>query len=185
MNYIASYYKNLCEQLQEKINILEARIRSPKEIEQIGLENLKNAEQELKSKKRASGKSDIINYQEYDELMRTHYTPFMRRAMKREELMRNATTQLGPAAQSGDVETVKQFGDVVADMSKFTGSKQASPEEATPGFAKSMKRYRDLGVDVNVPADIAAMRKVIQMGKGQYTPPFPTPETMHTTPSHY
>lgn len=185
MNYLTNYYKNLCEQLQEKINILEARIRSPKEIEQIGLENLKNAEQELKSKKRASGKSDIISYEEYNDLMATHYTPFMKRAMNREELMRNATRELGPAAQSGDVETIKQFGDFVADMSKFTGSKQASPEEATPGFAKSMKRYRDLGVDVNVPADIAAMRKVIQMGKGQYKPPFPTPETMHTTPSHY
>jgi hypothetical protein len=29
MNYIASYYKNLCEQLQEKINLLEAQIYSP------------------------------------------------------------------------------------------------------------------------------------------------------------
>lgn len=29
MNYLTNYYKNLCEQLQEKINILEAEIYSP------------------------------------------------------------------------------------------------------------------------------------------------------------
>ena len=29
MNYLTNYYKNLCEQLQEKINMLEAEIYSP------------------------------------------------------------------------------------------------------------------------------------------------------------
>ena len=27
MNYLTNYYKNLCEQLQEKVNILEAQIK--------------------------------------------------------------------------------------------------------------------------------------------------------------
>lgn len=31
MNYLTNYYKNLCEQLQHKINILEAQIHSPAE----------------------------------------------------------------------------------------------------------------------------------------------------------
>ena len=29
MNYLTNYYKNLCEQLQEKINMLEAEVYSP------------------------------------------------------------------------------------------------------------------------------------------------------------
>jgi hypothetical protein len=32
MNYLTKYYKNLCEQLQQKINILEANLDTPDDI---------------------------------------------------------------------------------------------------------------------------------------------------------
>jgi len=185
MNYLTNYYKNLCEQLQERIDILEARIRSPKEIENIGLEAYMKAGDELKAQKKAQGGSGILSSAEIDDLLQKHYNPYLKRAIKREDLIRTAGAQVGSAALSGDVETVQQYGDVVSDMTRMSSLKQASPEETTPGFAKEMKGFRDRGTDVNVPADIAAMRKVVSMGKRQYTAPFPTPETMHVTPSHY
>jgi hypothetical protein len=36
MNYLTQYYKNICENLQAKIEIIEANLRSASEIQQLG-----------------------------------------------------------------------------------------------------------------------------------------------------
>jgi hypothetical protein len=112
-------------------------------------------------------------------------------------LIKRASAQLPVVAQSGDVETATQFADVMGDISSINFSgKVAGHRNFPPKTAERIRRYeqgtaeigkeiRNLGGQTSVPADIAAMRKVVQMGKGRYQPPLPTPKTMHVTPSHY
>lgn len=192
MNYIASYYKNLCEQLQEKINILEANIRSASEIEELGHKEYKKA---LDRREEQLGRK--LTYGEVSDIADEILGPYTKRAVKRENLLARASAQIPAVAQSGDIETATQFADVMADVSKrnisgkVAGFRNFSPEHAErlqsymQNSAELAKDIRNFGGQSTVPADIAAMRKVVQMGKGQYKPPFPTPETMHTTPSHY
>jgi hypothetical protein len=192
MNYLTNYYKNLCEQLQEQINMLEANIRSASEIEKLGHEaykkTLDNKEKELGRKLTYAEVSDIA-----DEIL----VPYSKRAQSRERLIARASAQLPVVAQAGDVETATQFADVMGDISKrnisgkVAGYRNFSPETAErmrtfdQGTAEISKEIRNLGGQTTVSADIPAMRKVVQMGRGRYQPPLPTPETMHVTPSHY
>jgi hypothetical protein len=189
MNYLTNYYRNLCEQLQEKINILEARIRSPQEMYQIG-----SAEMQGQTKPTA---------------VNSGYSPWARRAERRQALINNAMAQMGDVAMTGDVKTARQVGDVMADIAK-TGEKVAGGPQFGPpdeefvgvdptrdemGFeikpidhgnsereaAEVARKARESGKAVVVPSDIAAMRKFIQMGRGRYQAPFPQPPT---TPHH-
>ena len=193
MNYLTNYYKNLSEQLQEKINNLqkmldEARIRSPAEMRQIGSGEMMD---QLSDEPNPRPK---IN---------AGYSPWARRAERRETLIRNAASQMGDVAMAGDVETARQFSDVMADINTHSGyGKVAGLRDMTdkddsgvesqfvndPGpsnrdVALSKERQitqqaladRAAGKAVNVPADIAAMRKFIAMGRGQYKAPFPQP----------
>jgi hypothetical protein len=74
---------------------------------------------------------------------------------------------------------------------KVAGFRNFSPDSAERlhsymrDSAELAKDIRKFGGQSTVPADIAAMRKVVQMGKGKYQPPPPTPETMHVTPQQY
>ena len=182
MNYLTNYYKNLCEQLQEKINILEARIRSPQEMLQIG-----SAEMQGQTEPTA---------------VNSGYSSWARRAERRQSLINNAMAQMGDIAMTGDVKTGQQVGDVMADMAR-TGDKVAGghqfgePDEEFRGVdptrdamgyeikptgndsekeaAEEARRARESGKAVVVPADIAAMRKFIQLGRGRYQAPFPQP----------
>ena len=188
MNYLTNYYKNLCEQLQEKINILEARIRSPQEMYQIG-----SAEMQGQTEPTA---------------VNSGYSNWARRAERRQALINNAMAQMGDVAMTGDVKTAIQVGDVMADMAR-TGNKVAGgpkfgpPDEEFAGVdstrdamgyelkpmgnnsereaAEEARKARESGKAVVVPADIAAMRKFIEMGRGRYQAPFPQPPT---TPHH-
>jgi hypothetical protein len=192
MNYLTNYYKNLSEQLQEQINILEANIRSASEIKQIGTEELekalRNKEIELGRRLTRDERSAII-----DQIVGS----YTRRSLNRESLIKRATEQLPVVAQSGDVQTATQFADVMGDISrinitgKVAGYRNFDPSDAkelqstNERIAQLGKGMRSMGMQTSVPADIAAMRKVVQMGKGRYQPPLPTPQTMHVTPSHY
>ena len=192
MNYLTNYYKNLCEQLQEQINILEANIRSASEIQQLG-NNLYN--QALKDRERELGRK--LTPDEISAISDETLVPYGKRAERREELIRRASAQLPGVAQSGDVETATQFADVMGDISKrnaigkVAGYRNLRPETAesmrkfNQGTAELGKEIRNLGGQTTVSADIPAMRKVVQMGRGRYQPPLPTPQTMHVTPSHY
>jgi hypothetical protein len=192
MNYLTQYYKNLCEQLQEQINILEANIRSASEIQQLG-NNLYN--QALKDRERELGRK--LTPDEISAISDETLVPYGKRAERREELIRRASAQLPGVAQSGDVETATQFADVMGDISKrnaigkVAGYRNLRPETAesmrkfNQGTAELGKEIRNLGGQTTVSADIPAMRKVVQMGRGRYQPPLPTPQTMHVTPSHY
>lgn len=195
MNYLTNYYKNLCEQLQEKINMLEANIRSASEIEQIGQEEYKKA---LEKKKAAKGE---LSMQDIEDTAAETIGPYTQRALRRERLITTATEQLPDVAHSEDVETAKQYADVMGDISKrsisgkVAGYRNFSPEDAEriksgeEKLSNTTKKIRGLGLKTLVPADIPAMRKFIQMGKGKYEAPYPQPEGpvggMHTTPSHY
>ncbi|NBT58395.1 hypothetical protein EBT16_06390 [bacterium] len=197
MRYEHIYYKNLCEQLQERIGILqkfilEANIRSASEIQELG-KNLYN--QALKDRERELGRK--LTPDEISAISDETLVPYGKRAERREELIRRASAQLPGVAQSGDVETATQFADVMGDISKrnaigkVAGFRNVSPETAqslqayTQGTAEIVKDIRNFGGQSVAPADIAAMRKVIQMGRGRYQPPLPTPETMHVTPQQY
>ncbi len=191
MQYLTQYYKNLCEQLQEKINMLEARIRSPSEMRQQGGEEMMD---ELSGEPNPNPR---IN---------AGYSPWARRAEGREQLIRTAAAQLGDVARAGDVETARQVADVMADMTANPSAKDSRNKDAGLGgmlaaeeeeirqggeiirpslrdrlLSKEEKARREAlaarasGESVNVPADIAAMRKFVQLGKGRYVPPLPTP----------
>ena len=192
MNYLTQYYKNLCEQLQEQINILEANIRSASEIQELG-NNLYN--QALKDRERELGRK--LTPDEISAISDETLVPYGKRAERREELIRRASAQLPGVAQSGDVETATQFADVMGDISKrnaigkVAGYRNLRPETAesmrkfNQGTAELGKEIRNLGGQTTVSADIPAMRKVVQMGRGRYQPPLPTPLTMHVTPQQY
>lgn len=196
MDYLTNYYKNICEQLQEKINILEAQIRSPDQIQDIGKEKLDAAEA---SEKARLGRE--LSREEYLDLAKTIYSPYTTRAVKRQMLLSRAAGQMRDVAASGDVETAEQFGDVMADVNrplytgKVAGLANLNPEDRERMLAGDQKlkdisvSNRAHGIPTTVPADIAAMRKVVAMGTGRYEPPYPQPPGpvggMHTTPSHY
>jgi len=192
MNYLTNYYKNLSEQLQEQINILEANIRSASEIKQIGTEELEKA---LREKEIELGRR--LTRDERSAIIDQIVGSYTRRSLKREALIQNAIETLPSVAQSGDVETATQFADVMRDISRTNVSgKVAGYGNFGPSVAKVLqsnderiaqfsKGMRSMGMQTSVPADIAAMRKVVQMGRGRYQPPLPTPKTMHVTPSHY
>jgi septum formation inhibitor MinC len=175
------YYKNLCEQLQEKINMLEANIRSASEIEQIGKEEYEKA---LEKKRRAKRE---LSMQDIEAAASETIAPYTQRALKRQRLITTATEQLPDVAQSGDVESAQQYADVMGDVSKrnisgkFAGYGNFSPEDAEriksgeEKLSNTTKKIRGLGLKPLVPADIAAMRKFIAMGRGQYKAPFPQP----------
>jgi hypothetical protein len=190
MQYLTNYYKNLCEQLQEQINILEANIRSASEIQQLGHETYKKA---LDDRERKLGRK--LTYDEVSAIADETIIPYTNRAERRQELITRALAQLPGVAQSGDVETATEVADVIGAISqrnisgKVAGHRNLPPETAErirkyeQGTAEIGKEIRNLGGQTTVPADIAAMRKVIQMGRGRYQPPLPTPETMHVSPS--
>jgi hypothetical protein len=192
MNYLTNYYKNLCEQLQEQINILEANIRSASEIEELGRQAYKKA---LGDRERELGRK--LTPDEISAISDEILVPYSRRAGSREQLIRGALAQLPGVAQSGDVETAEQVADVLGDISrinvsgKVAGYGNLSPETAErlrkfdQGTAEIGKEIRKLGGQTTVFADIPAMRKVVQMGTGRYQPPLPTPQTMHVTPQQY
>jgi hypothetical protein len=190
MNYLTQYYKNLCEQLQEQINMLEANIRSASEIEELGKNLYKKA---LDDRERELGRK--LTYDEVSAIADETIIPYTNRADRRQELITRASAQLPVVAQSGDVETATQFADVMGDISKknivgkVAGYRNLSPETAErirtyeQGTAEIGKEIRNFGGQTTVSADIPAMRKVVQMGRGRYQPPLPTPETMHVSPS--
>ena len=184
MNYITNYYKNLCEQLQEKINILEANIRSASEIEELGS---KEYEKALKNKERELGRR--LTQDEISDIANATIGPYTRRAASRERLISRASASLPSVARAGDVQTATQFADVFRDISKTTGTgkfagyRNLPPEVArevqsgVKSITQSGRNIRSFGVETSVPADIAAMRKFVQMGKGRYQPP------THVSPS--
>ncbi len=190
MNYLTQYYKNLCEQLQEQINILEANIRSASEIEELGKNLYKKA---LDDRERKLGRK--LTYDEVSAIADETIIPYTNRAERRQELITRALAQLPVVAQSGDVETATQVADVMGDISKknivgkVAGYRNLSPERAESirryqqGTAEIGKEIRNFGGQTTVSADIPAMRKVVQMGTGRYQPPLPTPQTMHVSPS--
>jgi len=190
MDYLTNYYKNLCEQLQEKINMLEANIRSASEIEQLGQEEY----EEALRKERVTGRQ--LSMQDIEDIAAKTIGPYTQRALKRQRLITTATEQLPDVAHSEDVETAKQYADVMGDISKrsisgkVAGYRNFSPEDAEriksgeEKLSNTTKKIRGLGLKTLVPADIPAMRKFIQMGKGKYEAPFPQPgpETTDTPP---
>jgi hypothetical protein len=190
MHYLTQYYKNLCEQLQQRIKILEANIRSPDEMIRIGGAEMMRELEPVEGNEPAR--------------MNSGYSAWAERARKRQTLVRNAMAKLGDTAMTGDVETARAIGDVVADMTKVSGlGKEAGlrnwSEEEDPEFKgvdaamepqPSIKQMelarrekerqealakRQSGEAVAVPADIAAMRRFIQAGRGQYQAPFSQP----------
>lgn len=204
MNYLTNYYKNLCEQLQEKINILQERINTPEEIREIGKNKMAAAMLELRKKLGAS----YLSQEQLDQLADEHFMPYARRAQARENLIKNATAELGGVAQAGDVKTAQQIGDVLADMvkpgsydyatgksTKIAGGANLSSERAarenelSQSEYESQKRRRDMGYVTNVPPNVEAMRAFIRAGRGQYQPPLAQPEGpvggMHVTPQQY
>jgi len=205
MNYLTNYYKNLCEQLQEKINMLEANIRSASEIDEIGREEYrKNIERRKAEKARVAdevgGFRDLFD-DEVKAAADETIGPYTARALRRERLITKATEQLPDVVQSGDVETARQYADVMGDIAdrnisgKVAGYRNLPPESAESilsgreQVSQISRGMRKSGVKTLVPADIAAMRKFIQMGRGQYQPPFPQPEGpvggMHVNPTQY
>jgi hypothetical protein len=190
MQYLTNYYKNLCEQLQEQINILEANIRSASEIQQLGHETYKKA---LDDRERKLGRK--LTYDEVSAIADETIIPYTNRAERRQELITRALAQLPGVAQSGDVETATEVADVIGAISqrnisgKVAGHRNLPPETAErirkyeQGTAEIGKEIRNFGGQTTVSADIPAMRKVVQMGTGRYQPPLPTPQTMHVSPS--
>ena len=187
MNYLTTYYKNLCEDLQTKIDLLEAKIRSAAELRDIAVQEYEKAAEEARLQKRISGREPYLSTDEIGGLVKTKAAPYYARAQRREDLLKKATSMLGDVAQSGDVETAKQYGDVMADVMSVGPKVAGSSPDSQKILTDVTKKVREMGYPANVPADVAAMRKVIQMGTGKYKAPFPEPpeETMHVTPSHY
>jgi len=202
MNYLTNYYKNLCEQLQERINILQERINTPEEIRQIGKDKMAAAIRKLQKP------GSYVSPEQISKLADEHFMPYARRAQRREQMASGAAAQLGGMAQSGDVETAQQIGDVLAHMlkpgsydpttvtsTKIAGGANLSPEQAARENElaqvefENQKGLRDLGVVTNVPPSIQAMRSFIRAGTGRYQPPLPQPEGpvngMHVTPQQY
>jgi hypothetical protein len=85
------------------------------------------------------------------------------------------------------VGTAQQYADVMGEISKrnisgkVAGYGNLAPENAEnikggqEYISKMTKEIRRTGGKTLVPADIAAMRKFIAMGRGQYKAPFPQP----------
>lgn len=199
MNYLTNYYKNLSEQLQEKIDILEARINAPEEIKAIGSREFQKSLENL----RKSGVA--ITPEVISQMADEHFMPYARRAERRRTMVRNATAELGGIAQSGDVETATQIGDVMADMArapsynprtgiagKVARAANLDPEDAQREIDTETAEYearkglRNMGSVTSVPANIPAMKKFIKAGRGQYQPPLAQPpqEPPHTSGSY-
>jgi hypothetical protein len=189
--------KKLSEQLQEKINILEAEIRGPEQIITLGKKAFEDAVEKLKAEQGVK----FLSNEDLAHVAKTVYSPYVERAMKRENLIKRATEKLGDVAMTGDVETAQQYGDVMTDINRdlYTG-KVAGLRNLDPADAARLKdlqsqnyeaarRNRERGIATNVPADTAAMRKFAAMGSDRYQAPFSQPEGsvngMHVTPSHY
>jgi hypothetical protein len=185
MHYLTNYYRNLCEQLQEKINILEAEIRSPDQIRQIGEKKLMDAVSAAEATKGSK-----LSPEEYQKLGKEVYGPYVTRSIKREELLSRATSQLRDIAASGDVKTAEQLGDVMKDVNrpiytgKVAGLLNLDPEDRTrlknleQEHREAAQINRKRGIPTNVPADVAAMRKVVELGTGRWQAPYPQPTDM-------
>ena len=182
MNYLTNYYKNLSEQLQEKINMLEANIRSPQDLIVLGKEAYEDAAKKAKMEKERQGQDPFLSTQEISDLVSQHAGPYFGRAVKRERLLNTALAQMGDVVYSGDVETGRQLGDVMADVMRGGPKQAGTGGSGTQILTDVTKTVRGLGKPTNVPADIAAMRKVVQMGqtdsvgRSKYKPPFPQPQ---------
>jgi len=113
MNYLTNYYKNLCEQLQEKINLLEANIRSASEIQEIGSKEYYKALDNLKTQLGRPLTADEISRISHETL-----APYIQRSIRREALVKRATEELPSVAATGDVETATQYADVMGDMAR-------------------------------------------------------------------
>jgi hypothetical protein len=199
MDYLTNYYRNLCEQLQERINMLEA-IRSPAELLAQGN---KAFQDEVNAETMPASEREQPNFP--DSAPNRSYAAYRGRADRRASLINAAAARLSSAA--GDTETLRQFGDVMADINNPYGSKVAgmrdlvdmdararaeaeeegndsafeapSPSQSTSARLLAQREQdrqaglaaRAAGQNVNVAPDIAAMRKFIQLGKGTYTPP--------------
>ena len=193
MNYLTQYYKNLSEQLQERINNLQEEIRSADQIAQIGDREYRKAVEDLKIQKGVQ----FLDVKDYENLAQTVLRPYLERSQKRETLLRRAAEELPKVVKAGDVVTGEQFADVMTDVNtplfsgKVAGLANVSPDmrdeilKSKAHHSEVTRQSRSLGHSTAGPPDIAAMRKVIAMGRGEYTPPSTPSAHPHSSNATY
>jgi hypothetical protein len=154
MNYLTNYYKNLCEQLEQRVNQLskqlqEANVRSPEDSAEL-------AGREYSKKHNAFRLANQGRYPEMGELDAMMRGRHRSSEAFRRNMVRNATAMLGDIAQAGDQETVRQIGQVLHGMTDVRDP--------------SLKIAGAENVGPTIP--VAAYRKMIQIAKGKYQVPW-------------
>ena len=151
MDYLTNYYKNLCEQLQEKINILEANIRSPEQIQQVGD---KLRDEAIGSYINTHGKRPSGN--EYSDIILKTSARYAGKAAGRNWDNTEVSRKLGDIAQAGDAETVRSIGNVLAAQGDVRSGPMKVAGAENPGK----------------PVSISDLRTFVKVARGKYQVPW-------------
>jgi hypothetical protein len=173
MHYLTNYYRNICDQLQERVNVLEqqlqeAQLRGPAQIKELGSKEADKAKANVLAR---GGSED-----EAMQAMSGVYRQYLSRANKREGQIQKNIEILPDLAQTGDVETTSMVGNVLADVSKALNPTPGSPalrELETSRRAREDK-FADIGLGARSgkSANVADMRRFIEIGKGKFKAPW-------------
>jgi hypothetical protein len=173
MNYLTNYYRNICEQLQERLNVLEqqlqeAQVRGPAQIKELGSKEADKAKAAVLAR---GGSED-----EAMQAMSGVYKQYLSRANKREGQIQKNIEILPDLAQTGDVETTSMVGNVLADVSKALNPTPGSPAlrelEASKRAREDKFANIGMGARSGKSANVADMRRFIEIGKGQFQAPW-------------
>jgi hypothetical protein len=170
MDYLSNYYKNLCEQLQDKLNLLEAEIygAEAKFMKALQGGSLRNVNPYIQGQKRKN-ETDALRAALADKSHPIHQNP---------EHVADVQRVLADIEKFDD----KNPGlDIASDIAKHAVGEQ--PYEAslsTFGWAKDAPQYGY--------ATAKHMRTAVDVMRGKYKPSpleTPTPEGGHVTPQQY
>jgi len=166
MNYLTSYYKNLCEQLQEKVNLLEAEIYGAEGKFMKAME--KGSERIVNPYTQGQKRKDEI------EAMRAAL------ADKSHPIHQNPEHVADVQRVLADIEKIddKHPGlEITADLAKHAvGEKPYEAASSEFGWAKDAPQYGR--------ATAKHMRTAVDVMRGTYTSS-PAQPTEHVTPSQY
>jgi hypothetical protein len=174
MNYLTSYYKNLCEQLQEQIDILEGRYKKAMRAGHKYPELLHNAlaVYDLKAKNARESQRDA------DATLQTAEGELESEEQSGEKLRSSLS---GPHSSESPITPM-----LIKDQSAREARKSEARKKAEGASDKAFVRRSNL--DLVRDSIIDKIEKLEQSAQSENTnqnKPFQTPETMHVTPSHY
>ncbi len=168
MNYLTNYYKNLCEQLQEKINMLEAEIYGPEGKFLKGMEKMQTVNPYMQGEKRKEDLEKMKAALE-DESHPIHQNPEDVAAVQR------------VVADAEKIGVKTPGSQIAADIQAHAIGEKEHPSAYSPmGWAKNAPKYGYAGAK-----ELRTAVDVMRGTYGQKASQEAKPAGDHVTPSQY